>query len=179
MRPYRPLIAGAFYHVTTNATGWESLFRSHREREHFLDLLAVVVRRFHWSCQAYCVLGTHFHLMVETPEANLDRGMQRLNGNYAQWYNRKHERRGHLVQDRYHSEVIERESHALEVIRYIAWNPVEAGLCRRPEEWPASSYAAVVAGQPPDFLDIDALLAWFAPKRGAALARLRAFVDRL
>ena len=177
-RPLRPLVAGGLYHVTTKATGRELLFRTDLERGFFLALLGDVVARFHWRCRSYCVLGTHYHLMVETPEPNLDRGMKRLNGLYAQWFNRRDVRAGHLVADRYYSILVERESHAKEVVRYIARNPIGAGLCRSPLDWPWSSYAATIAIEAaPAFLDADELIRWFSPRREAGLRRLRAFVE--
>jgi putative transposase len=104
--------------------------------------------------------------------------MQRLNGSYAQWFNREYERTGHLFGDRYHAVLVERESHARELVRYIARNPVRAGLCKRPEDWPWSSYAATLGLAPtPAFLNCDELLSWFAPQRAAAIRRLKAFVD--
>lgn len=164
--------------MITNATGRDRLFLQDRERGFFLRLLEGVVGRLQWRCRSYCVLGTHYHLLVETPEANLDRGMQRLNSQYAQWFNWRHERRGHLVADRYYSALIERESHAIEVVRYIARNPIRAGLCRSPEEWPWSSYAATIGLVPsPPFLAAEELVSWFSPKRGAGIRRLRAFVE--
>jgi putative transposase len=177
-RPLRPLVAGGLYHVITKATGRDSLFLKDQERGFFLRLFEGVVSRLQWHCRAYCVLGTHYHLMVETPEANLDRGMQRLNSQYAQWFNWRHERAGHLVADRYYSVLIERESHAKEVVRYIARNPIRAGLCRSPEDWPWSSYAATIGmAPPPVFLESEDLVSWFSPKRGAGIRRLRAFVE--
>jgi putative transposase len=177
-RPLRPLVAGGLYHVTSNATGWERLFLNDAERGFFLRLLGDVVPRLQWRCRAYCLLGTHYHLMVETPEANLDRGMQRLNGLYAQWFNRQHQRAGHLVADRYYSVLVERQSHALDVVRYIARNPIGAGLCRSPESWPWSSYAATIGkAEPPAFLDADEVIRWFSARRGAGVRRLRAFVE--
>lgn len=177
-RPLRPLVPGGLYHATGKATGWERLFLNDSERRFFLQLLEVVVNRLQWRCRAYCLMGTHFHLMVETPEANLHRGMQRLNGLYAQWFNRQHERGGHLFADRYYSVLVERESHAVELVRYIARNPVRGGLCRSPENWPWSSYAATIGMVPPPaFLDSDELVSWFAPRRGAGVRRLRAFVE--
>ena len=177
-RPLRPLVAGGLYHVIGKATGFERLFVTDSERRFFLRLFEGVVNRLQWRCRSYCLLGTHYHLLVETPEANLDRGMQRLNGNYAQWFNREHERAGHLFADRYYSALVERESHATEVVRYIARNPIRAGLCGRPEEWRWSSYAATI-GQAAhaSFLEADELLSWFSPKRAAGIRRLRAFVD--
>jgi putative transposase len=177
-RQLRPLVAGGLYHVTGKATGWEFLFLNDRERGFFLRLLEGVVRRLQWRCRAYCLMGTHYHLMIETPEANLHRGMQRLNGLYAQWFNHQHERAGHLFTDRYYSVLVERESHAIELVRYIALNPIRGGLCRSPENWPWSSYAATIGkAPPPPFLDSDELVRWFAARRGAGVRRLRAFVE--
>jgi putative transposase len=177
-RPFRILVAGGLYHVIASATGPERLFVVDNERGFFLRLFEGVVNRLQWRCRSYCVLGTHYHLLVETPEANLHRGMQRLNGLYAQWFNRQHDRAGHLFADRYYSRLVERDSHALELVRYIARNPIRAGLCARPEDWPWSSYAATVGDVArPAFLDDDELVSWFAPKRGAGVRRLRAFVE--
>ena len=174
----RILAAGGLYHITARATGRDYLFTEDRERRFFLRLLGDVVNRFRWRCLEYCVLGTHYHLLLETPDANLDRGMQRLNGLYGQWFNREHTRRGHLFGDRYGSTVVKRQPHAVEIVRYIAQNPVRAGLCARPEAWPWSSYVATVGlAVRPSFLDDEELVSWFAPRRGAGIRRLREFVD--
>jgi REP element-mobilizing transposase RayT len=178
--PRRPrlLAPEVLYHVIGNATGTDRLFVSAVDYRHFLTLLERVVLRYRWRSFSYCLIGTHYHLMVETPEPNLARGMHRLNGLYAQAFNRRHGRSGHLFGDRYYSLRVEGEAHALELVRYIALNPVRAGLCSSPERWPWSSYAATIGNAtPPVFLEPEEILRWLSPRREAAIRRLRAFVE--
>ena len=153
------------------------LFRGRDDRSHFLELLGKTVLRLRWRCLIYCLLGTHYHLLVETPEANLDRGMQALLGPYAQAFNRRHGRFGHLMAERYTSLQVVDQEHALGVFRYIALNPVAAGLCESPERWFWSSYGATIGMRtPPAFLDTQRVVGWFG-RPPAALERLRRFVE--
>lgn len=129
-------------------------------------------------CHAYCLMSTHFHLLLTTPDPNLAFGMQRLNGCYAQAFNNRRERFGHLFQGRYHAVHVESDGHLLELYRYIALNPVRAGACRRPADWPWSSFAAAVGvAPPPSFASSDSLLRHFGGDRKWARARLRGFVE--
>lgn len=177
-RPYRILASNALYHVVGKATGTDSLFREWGDYRHFLSLLERTTFRLRWHCRAYSLLGNHYHLLVDTPEPNLAKGMHRLHGMYAQAFNRRHERSGHLFGDRYYSLVVDTEPHAMEVLRYIAMNPVRAGLADSPERWPWSSYRATIGdATAPPFLQAEEILRWFAPRRGAAIRRLRAFVE--
>jgi putative transposase len=114
------------------------------DRAFFLALLEQTVLRHKWLCHAYCLMGNHFHLAVETPEANLAAGMQYLKSRYAIWFNDVCGREGALFERRYFSELAETEAHAYELIRYIALNPVRARLCAHPREWPWGSYPALV-----------------------------------
>jgi putative transposase len=170
---------GGIYHVITSAVDeCPAAFRKDGDRLHFLQLLEHVVSRYRWLCQAYCLLGTHYHLLVQTPEPDLSRGMQRLNGGYAQGFNRRYERRGHLFGDRFYSVAVKSDGHLLELSRYIALNPVRAGLCARPEQWEWSSYAATIGLRAPvSFLDRDGVLARFGRTGNVAQSRLRAFVE--
>lgn len=116
--------------------------------------------------------------MVETPEPNLAAGMHRLNGMYGQAFNRRHGRSGHLFADRYYSVLVSKESHALELVRYIARNPVRAGLCVDADKWSWSSYPATVGvSEPARFLESDQVLRWFSRKQNLGVARLREFVE--
>jgi REP element-mobilizing transposase RayT len=156
----------------------QAIFRDDDDRGVFLSLLWAVVRRHDWSCLAFCLMNTHYHLLIRTPDADLAAGMQRLNSNFAQGFNRKYAETGHLFERRYHSVPIERDGHLLELYRYIALNPVRAGLCSRPEGWTWSSYRAV-AGlvSPPEFLATDWALLYFGSNRPRARQRFRAFVE--
>jgi hypothetical protein len=122
-------------------------------------------------------MTTHYHLLVETPHANLAAGMQRINGQYGQTFNWHHARRGHVFEGRYSSTLVQRQSHLLEVARYIVLNPVRGGLCQAPEGWPWSSYLATAGERAaPPFLVTDWILGLFDSALTAARARYRAFV---
>jgi REP element-mobilizing transposase RayT len=171
--------AGALYHVTArgNARGDIFLGKANEDRTKFLEILGRTCERFNWICQAYCLMSNHYHLMVETPDANLSKGMRQLNGVYSQYVNRTYGRVGHLFQGRFTGILVERDRYLLELARYVVLNPVRAGMVRSPEEWPWSSYRAT-AGQDnaPTFLDTDWLLGTFGRKRSLATAEYRRFV---
>jgi REP element-mobilizing transposase RayT len=153
-RRLRVQAAGAQYHVGVRGNDRGPVFLTDEDRERFLRLLADVVGRYGWRCYAYCLMENHYHLALMTPEPNLGAGMRRLNQIYAQWFNRRHDRVGHLFEQRYWSRLIETEADVFAVVRYICANPVRARLCDRPEEWPWSS-ARVTTGlvRVPSFLD--------------------------
>jgi putative transposase len=154
------------------------LFAESEDRRSFEYQLDDIVRRCKWSIKIHCLLGTHYHLLVTTPEPNIALGMQRLNGMHAQSYNNRHEQFGSLIRDRYHTNLVETDAHLLATLRYIALNPVRAGLCARPADWRWSSYAALIGWDaPPPFLDIDSVLKLFSPDRKVAQARLREYVE--
>ncbi len=176
-RPLRLQIAGGLYHVTTRGNLGRTAFESDPERQQFLDVLGVGVERHGWSCRSYCVLSTHYHALVLTPEPDIAAGMQYVNGRFGQWVNWSREQRGHLFEGRYKSILIESDSHLLEVYRYIALNPVRAGLVRDPEDWAWSSLGALLGRwEAPAFLDVQAALGDFASIASAARRRLRQFV---
>ena len=123
-RPLRIEFPGALYHVTSRGDRQEAIFDDDRDRTAFLNVLGDVVSRFRWQCHAYCLMGNHYHLMIETPEGNLTKGMRQLNGVFTQWSNRRHQRSGHLFQGRYKAILIDAESYLLELSRYLHLNPV-------------------------------------------------------
>jgi putative transposase len=176
-RRQREDFPGAIAHVTARGVEGRMIFVDADDCHRFLGLLRGVVARYAWRWNAYCLMGTHFHLLIRTPEAGLGAGMKLLNGAYAQGYNRRHGRRGHLFEERYHSVTVERESHLLELARYIALNPVRAGLCERPEAWRWSSYAATAGLAPaPPFLALEWLLGAFDEHARRARDTLTRFV---
>jgi len=147
------------------------------DRRAFLDILAEVVERYRFLCYAYCLMGNHYHLLIETLEANLSRGMRQLNGVYTQRFNRRHKRSGHLFQGRYKAILVEKDTYLLEVARYIVLNPVRAGLVNRPGRWKWSSYRATAGlEEPPPFLEVGWLLAQFDPRPERARRAYRRFV---
>ena len=163
----RLLVAGGIYHVTNRGNNRADIFRDDIDYAVFLRLFAKVVASFGWRCHAYCLIPNHYHLLIDTPEPNLARGMRILNGTYAQRFNGRHSRVGHVFQGPYAAGLIETDRHLLETARSIALDPVRAGLCDRPEEWPWSSYAATVGAQEaPSFLETETLLAHFDGAEG-------------
>jgi len=176
-RPLRLEFSGALYHVTTRGDGGEDIYLSDDNRRLFLDVLGGVVQRFHWTIHAYCLMSNHYHLLVETPEANLSRGMRQLNGVYTQAFNRVHQRVGHVFQGRYKAILVEKEAHLLELARYVVLNPVRAGMVTSPEEWPWSSYRAMVGKEcAPDWLATRWILTGFGETTPAAVAAYVRFV---
>lgn len=176
-RPPRLQVVGGLYHVTAHSNVGRVVFRDDEERAEFLAVLELGVTRCGWSCRSYCILSTHFHLLIATPEPDLSAGMQYVNGRYAQWANWHRSERSHVFEGRFRSVLVETESHAIEVHRYIALNPVRAGLVRDPEQWPWSSLPAILGSERPlPFLDVDTVLAEFGTTRATARRRLRRFV---
>ena len=177
-RPLRIEFPGALYHVTTRGNARGDIFVDDRDRHGFLAVLGQVVARWRWLCHAYCLMGNHYHLIVETRDANLARGMRQLNGLYTQRLNRRHGRVGHVFQGRYAAILVERDSHLLELARYVVRNPVRAGLVDRAEAWPWSSYRAMIGrGARPAWLHCDWLLRQFAGEPAQARLAYRAFVS--
>ena len=129
------------------------MFRADRDRHRFLRLLGDESERWSWRVLAWCLMTNHYHLLVSAPAGNLSQGMQRLNGRHAQEFNRRHGRRGHLWQDRFHGARVAGDGHLVEAARYVVLNPVRAQLCHLPEQWPWSSHLATLglpsAGGPP------------------------------
>ena len=131
-----------------------------------------------WQLHAWVLMTNHYHLLLETPDANLARGMRQLNGTYSQAFNRRHDRVGHLFQGRYKSILVERESHLLELVRYVVLNPVRAGMVRSPAEYRWSSYEETAGlRRAATWLKVDWTLGQFGQRREAARLRFRAFVS--
>ena len=178
-RAPRLQIAGGFLHITTRGNRGQPIFAHALDPALFAHLLTRNVRRLSWRCHSFCLMPNHYHLVVETPEPNLSLGMQRLNGVYAKWFNHAHGFEGHLFERRFRSIAVEREAHMLELARYLALNPVRAGLCRHPAEWVWSSYGAMTGAAPvPEFLTCDWLLSLFGSDPKRARASFAAFVEQ-
>jgi putative transposase len=178
--PRKPRVHGpkTLYHITVLATGHEALFLEDDDRLLLYRILEYAVQKHGWEIRAFVVMTTHFHLLVWTPEDDIARGMQLICGIYVQVSNKEHGRRGHLVCGRFGSVVVDRPGHALEVVRYIALNPVRAGICDRPEQWRWSSYPATLGlAAPPSFLEIGWVLGLFDRDLSIAARRLREFVE--
>lgn len=177
-RPLRLEFPGALYHVTARGNAQQTIFDDDLDRQRFLHLLGREVQQQNWFCYAYCLMDNHYHLLIETSEANLSQGMRRLNGNYGQSYNLRHGRVGHLLQGRYKAILVERESHLMELCRYVVLNPVRASMVTRVEKWPWSSYQATVGKvKSPEWMTVDCLLANFSQRKGNAQNAYAKFVE--
>jgi putative transposase len=165
-------IPGGMFHVTGRGNARAPIFLDDIDYVGYLRVLATVVARFAWVCHSYCLLPNHVHVFVETPEPNLGKGMRILNGTYAQRFNARYERVGHVFQGPYKAETLNRDGHLLEVCRYISLNPVKAGLCEDAALWPWSSYSALAGlSEAPSFLEVDFVRSLFGGAAG-----YRAFV---
>jgi REP element-mobilizing transposase RayT len=177
-RPLRIEYAGAVYHITSRGNEKKVVFKDDQDRINFLNTLQHVNKRYNWLCHAYCLMDNHYHLLIETPDGNLSLGMRQLNGVFTQLFNKRHQRTGHLFQGRYKSILIQKDSHLLEVCRYVVLNPVRARMVERPEAWKWSSYCATAGLEsPPLCLTTDWVLGQFSRTRNKAEKKYRQFVD--
>ncbi len=175
-RQLRIEYAGALYHVTARGNERKPIFLDDLDRRRFLELLADGIERYSWRLHAFCLMGNHYHLLLETLRPELARGMKWLNSVYVQRFNRRRGRCGHLFGERYHAILIEKEAHFLEVARYVVLNPIRASLCELPQEYPWSSYRATSGLEAvPDFLTVDELLSRFARTSNQARLAYRSF----
>jgi putative transposase len=176
-RPLRLEVAEGVYHVIARGNERKAIYRDDADRLRFLEVLRATLERFAWRCLCYCLMTNHYHLLVRTPQPNLSRGMRDLNGVYAQAFNRRHGREGHLFQGRYRAILLERDEHLLTAIAYVVRNPVRAGICASPGEWPWSSHRATIGERPPGLLALDELLLYLAPTRERARALYRTITE--
>jgi putative transposase len=176
-RSPRIQLAGATYHVVARGNNKQHVYLDDRDHHIFLDVVAQTLSRFRWRCLSYCLMPNHYHLVVTTPNADLSHGMRYINSVYAQTFNRRHSRCGHLFQGRYGGRLIASDQHLLESIRYVALNPVRAGLVKCPEEWRWSAHAELCGASNKCLVSADELLSHFASDGDTALLRYREFVD--
>ncbi len=177
-RPLRIEYPGAVYHITSRGNEQKEIFRDNIDRESFLDILSKVNERYNWTCHAYCLMDNHYHIVVETPDGNLSLGMRQLNGFYTQTFNRRHTRAGHLFQGRFKAILIQKDSHLLEVCRYVALNPVRAKAVANAKQWQWSSYQATAGMvRPHKCLTLGWILLQFGSVLPAAEQGYRDFVN--
>ena len=144
-RPPREEVEGGVFHVFARGNNRDLIYLDEEDYARYSAVLGAVARQHDWRLLAFCLMPNHVHLLVETPKPNLGDGMQRLHGVYAREFNRRHTRCGHLFQGRYGAVRVTTDEQLWMVARYIATNPVAAGLCSGPAQWAWSSHAAVVA----------------------------------
>ncbi|MBA3401922.1 MAG: hypothetical protein H0U05_08040 [Actinobacteria bacterium] len=167
-------VAGALQHVVAQGNGGGRIVTDDDDRLSLIAGLARAAERAEWRVHAYCLMDTHFHAVIETPAPTLGLGMRRLVGGYAQGYNQRHGRCGHLFAGPFSASLVESEAYAVEACAYVVLNPVRAGLVLAPEDWRWSSYrptAGLVAAPP--FLETRLVPAMLHPdlKRSQELYR--------
>ena len=175
-RRLRLQVEDGLYHLTSRGVRQLPLFVDDQDRLFYLSMLARAVNRYRWVVHSYCLMPNHVHLLVETPQANVSAGMQWLHGRYAEHVNHRHQHEGHAFDRRFHSVLVERDSHLLEVVRYIALNPVRAGICGRPEFFPWCSYRELMGFARPTCTSVERILGCFSDDLDVARQRLAAFV---
>jgi len=147
---------GAVYHVTNRGNGQEMIYREEADWKAFLGIMSDVVSEFGWRIYTYCLMGNHYHLLLETPQPNLSLGMRELDLQYTLRYNWRYEHSGHVFQDRYWSGLVLNDNYLIDAASYLLLNPLRAQLVHSPEEWHWSSCAAMSGLAPlPSWLDMD------------------------
>jgi REP element-mobilizing transposase RayT len=176
-RPLREDSPGLFQHVYARGNRRQEIFSDEQDYGLYLALLAGVVRVKKWRLLAYCLMPNHVHLLIETPEGNLARGMQNLHGLYARIFNDRHGLDGHVFQGRYGSKVVRDDIQFSAVVRYIALNPIDADLCDTPDGWPWNSFSDAVDGAAPEWLDVARLFACLDVPSADPVGSYRRFVS--
>ena len=157
-RPLRLEFPGALYHVTSRGNRRERIFRNRADHLAWFSEADRACRRFHFLVHAFCLMPNHYHMLIETPEGNLGQGMRQLNSAYSQYYNRRHDLVGHVMQGRYKAILVQKEAYLRELARYIVLNPVRASIVGRPEEWDWSSYRFMLGEPAPSWIATEWLL---------------------
>ena len=177
-RPPRIEYPDAIHHVTARGTEQRDIVTDNRDRSKWLSLLQRTATVYRWRTFSFALMNTHYHLFVQTPDANLSEGMHYFNGGYAGYFNWRHSRSGHLFDGRYRTVLVEGEGHWLEVSRYIHLNPVRAGIVRRPEDWPWSTCRGYVhASRRFAWVDYGRVLADFGGDTRSGRYSYKAFVE--
>jgi len=163
-----------YYHVVTRGNNKQPIYADDFDRQRFLRLLTRIARRYGWLFYAYCLMGNHYHLVMQIAESGLSRGMCELNTGHAITFNMRHSRVNHLFGRRFWSERITTDAYMLEACRYVSQNPIRAGLCAACEEWQWSSYPATVgSARAEPFLAVQSVLDFVSPRSGDQVARFR------
>ena len=174
-RPLRLEFAGALYHVTSRGNRSGVIFHDDIDRRVWLSILGTVCSRCNFVVHAFCQMTNHYHLVVETIDGDLACGMRQLNGTYSQYFNRRHAFVGHLFQARYHAVLVQKDSHLLELSRYVVLNPLRAGMVASLHAWRWSSHHYMTgAVHAPAWIETEWLLSQFSSDR---LRARRAYLD--
>ena len=175
-RKARAEVEGGLDHVSTRGNNRRQIFNSPADYEKFRSLLGVQKAKLSFFLYAYCLMTNHVHLLLERQATAVGKIMHRLLTGYAQYYNRRHRKVGHLLQGRYKAILCQSDRYLSELVRYVHLNPVRARIVRKPEEYQYSSHRAYLGLAPAGIVDIDPVLRHFGAKREVARERYRQFV---
>jgi putative transposase len=149
-------LAGAIHHVTARTPSGRLLFYDDDDHQRYLQLLAREVHERDWRVLTFCQLSNHLHVLLETPTPDLGAGFKRVHEQFARHINRRHSQAGHVFGARFYSGIVQTDRHALGCLRYIARNPIEAGICGQARDWPWSAHRALAGlDDAPSFLDLE------------------------
>lgn len=176
-RPLRIQYNGAFYHVTARGNEKKKIYFTNSDYEKFKDYLNKARDKYKFLLHCFVLMINHYHLVIETPCANLDAIMHYINSSYTNYVNRKMKRNGHLLQGRYKAILVDQDSYLLELSRYIHLNPVRAGLVKKPEDYPHSSYGSFIGGNQDESVCQDFILRMFVRQKQKAMQNYKNFVE--
>ena len=177
-RPLRITYPGAFYHITSRGNERKEIFKSLADKEKFLFYLESATRRYDAIVHVYCLMGNHYHLLLETPTGNLSQIMRHINGAYTTYFNTKRQRAGHLLQGRFKAILVDMDEYSKELSRYIHLNPIRAKMVGNLQDYRWSSYLDYIGNRkPPVWLEKDFILGYFGKKPSIAQKNYREFVD--
>ncbi|MBI2471978.1 MAG: transposase [Planctomycetes bacterium] len=179
-RPLRIEYPGAYYHVINRGNAGENIFTDEQDKEKFLEYLAKGVERFTTRIHTYCLMSNHYHLLLETPQANLSIAVQWLNVSYSVYFNKRHQRKGHLFQGRFKAILLDANEYLILLSRYIHLNPVRAKMVIHPIEYSWSSYP-VFAGKRrrPDWFITETVLSYFGKEKKEATVNYKSYVEKV
>lgn len=177
-RPLRVEYPGAFYHVTSRGNERRTVFQSNRDREKYLSYVEAAHERYGAVIHAYCLMGNHYHLLLETPRGNLSKILHYINGAYTTYFNIKRSRSGHLFQGRFKGILVDKDEYCKELSRYIHLNPVRVGMVKAPLEYPWSSYRYFVGrDKKPKWLTTEFVLGDFGGEGRRGFRKYREYVE--
>ncbi|MBI2472131.1 MAG: transposase [Planctomycetes bacterium] len=179
-RPLRIEYSGAYYHVINRGNAGENIFIDERDKEKFLEYLAKGVERFTTRIHTYCLMSNHYHLLLETPQANLSVAIQWLNVSYSVYFNKRHRRKGHLFQGRFKAVLLDANEYLILLSRYIHLNPVRAKMVTHPLEYSWSSYPVFTGKRrKPEWLITETILSYFGKEKKEATMNYKSYVEKV
>jgi putative transposase len=177
-RPLRIEYKGAFYHITARGNERKRIFFGKGDYDKFKEYLLEAQDKYGYRLHCYVLMGNHYHLLIETPNGNMNKVLHYINGSYANYINRKRNRNGHLLQGRYKGILVDRDAYMLELSRYLHLNPVRAKIVERPEDYRQSSYRSYVKTQKEAIVTTDLILGMVSEDGKTARRAYREYVEK-